>query len=260
MNRKKAAILLACLFAHAALPAHAAEEKIPLNATMPIIPAQIESTGTGPFVDLVKIIVAQTDRPVSINLMPWNRSIENVINGKADFHIPAIRVPADRAAQDKYIFSSESLGKVSFVIYSNIKRPITKEMIINGLSQPEPYPYTLEAPPLVEHTFEFPTLPSSDIDNSLQKVLKGRIDALIWAQEESDSAVKKLGLKNIVRNHLADYEDTIIIADTEKGRALDKLLSKAIAQARQSGALSATYEKVHRPYNNWQPSEMKTEP
>ncbi len=227
-----------------------------LRASLASIPGLINSPEDGPFVDLVKAIAAETGQPLSIKMFPMARSINNVVEGYADFHVPTIRNRKLDESRLPYAFTSESYGTVSFVIYSNDGERITREMIEEAVSRKAvPFPYVIEVPAGMEGLFPFPCQPSNDVERSLRKVQKKRIDALVWAQEEVDLALRKSGIKDIRREHWEDMEDTIVVQKSERGKKMDRLLSAAIRGLRKSGKLDAIYPKVHKPFVPWQPAD-----
>ncbi|MGD0230257.1 MAG: ABC transporter substrate-binding protein [Syntrophorhabdales bacterium] len=248
--------LMLMLFCTPFLPGAAGETK-DLTASLALIPGLIDSPDKGPFVDVVKAIGGvYTGGKIKIETYPFARSVQNVVQGKADFHIPTLRNRAISEAGLPYRFTTEKIGTVCFVIYSNTEKPLTKKMLANAIAQKGKFPYTIEVPAGLEAIFGFPVGSSNDVASSLQKVQKKRIDALVWAQEEVDHALKELKISTIRREHWMDYDDSIIIAKGPRGDAVDAILSSALRKLRASGQLQALYSKVHRPYNDWQPSTM----
>lgn len=228
-----------------------------LTASLALLPGVIDSPDKGPFVDLVKAIAGvYTEGKIKIETYPFARSIDNVVKGKADFHIPTVRNRAISVPSLPYRFTTEKIGSVAFVIYSNSERPLTKKMLQDAMAQKGKFPYTIEVVPGIEQQFGFPGTSSVDLTSSLQKVQKKRIDALVWAQEEADNALKNLKIKTVRREHWMDYEDSIIIAKGPHGDAVDKILSNALKKLRASKQLQPLYAKVHRPYDDWQPAKM----
>ena len=63
-----------------------------------------------------------TEGRIKIDVFPYNRSIDNVIKGKADFQLPALRNSRVKL-ELPYRFAKEKIGTVSFVIYSHIDKP-----------------------------------------------------------------------------------------------------------------------------------------
>lgn len=99
----------------------------------------------------------------------------------------------------------------------------------------------------------FPVHRSHLIEQSLRKLSLKRIDGFIWAQEEADSELKRLGLKNIHRENFGAFDDVFILAKSPRGDEMDAMLTAAIKKLQESGKLKTLYEKIHQPFNPWQP-------
>lgn len=62
---------------------------------------------------------------------PFPRSVRNAIVGTSNFHMPLLANPFVSEKQLPYIYSTESFAKVAFVIYSNHKKKLSREMLEN---------------------------------------------------------------------------------------------------------------------------------
>jgi len=224
-----------------------------LKASLAYLPKISESPDKGAYEDLVKAIGAlYTNGTIQISVAPMARSMDDVISGRADFHIPMIRntvVPADSLP---YRCSTTAMGKVVFVIYSNKAKPITLDMLKAAKDQ-KPFPYQLETGRGLEAYFDFPVTPSNALDQSLKKVDAGRADGFIWAQEEADYTVRTLALKSIHRAFYFAFDDIIVLPKGPKGDQLDAMFTKAIKSLRESGKWQTVYATIHTPYSDWQP-------
>ncbi len=228
-----------------------------LIASLALIPGMADTPDKGLFVDFVKAIdEVYTEGKIKIEIYPFPRSVDNVIKGKADFHIPINVNPLLPASKQPFRYVTERYGKMVNVLYSNVNKPITKKEIDNALAAKGKFPYVIEAGAGAEDTFGFPIIPSGGLEQSLRKVDSKRIDAFLWAQEEADSLIRDLKLKSIYRARLIDFEDAILIQKGKAGDKVDKILSDAIKKLRASGKLNELYSKMHKPYDNWQPSQM----
>ena len=95
-----------------------------------IIPGLSEPPDKGPFVELAKALAeTYTQGKITIELFPFTRSIDNVVAGRADFHIPNVRNPAVDSSKLPYRYSTKSLGRVDFVVYSGTGKVITGQML-----------------------------------------------------------------------------------------------------------------------------------
>lgn len=238
-----------------ALPSFAAPIET-MKASLAAIPTQIDSPEKGPFVDLVKAIAAHANVKLQIDVFPFARSIENVVEGRADFHVPAIGDKSLDESALPYRFVTENMGKVCFVIYSNAEKPITAEMIANAVASGQPFPYNIDVPGGIEGVVGFPAQPSNDLATSLQMVSKKRIDALVWAQEEVDAALRSLKVTTIHREHWRDLDDDIVIAKGPHGDEVNAVLSKAMREMRQTGELERLHARIHHAYDAWQPVDL----
>ena len=228
-----------------------------LTASLAQLPGLADSPEEGAFVDLVKAIdEVYTEGRIKIEVYPFPRSIDNVISGKADFHIPMLRNPSADESKLPYSIVRERMGEASIIFYSNVDKPITKKLVEKALKKGGQFPYKIEAAGGFESFYPFPTTATGGLDQSLRKISSKRIDALVWPPEEVDIVLKKLKLKNIYRAPYRKYDDIIITVKGERGKEVDKIISAAIKKLKSSGEWQKLYLKVHRPYENWQPSKM----
>jgi hypothetical protein len=70
-------------------------------------------------------------------------------------------------------------------------------MIDDAVKGNEQFPYKIEGPAGLESQFEFPYSGSNDLTQSINKLEFKRIDALVWAQEETDTTIKNLKVKTV---------------------------------------------------------------
>jgi polar amino acid transport system substrate-binding protein len=228
-----------------------------LIASLAYLPGLAETPDEGAFVDLVKAIDdVYTEGNIIIEIYPFARSMENLLEGRADFHIPTFRNPAIPEEELPYRTATESMGTVVLVIYSHIDNIITKKDINDAIAKGGEFPYVIESAGALEGAYLFPILNTDDLASSFQKLQNKRIDALVWAQEESDLTLRNLKLKMIWRSHYLDLDDAIVIQKGPEGDEMDKILSEALQELKASGRQEELYSKIHLPYDDWQPSEM----
>ena len=224
-----------------------------LKASLAYLPTLADSPDKGLFVDLVKAIdEVYADGSIHIEVFPFVRSLYNVRDGKADFHLPTVRNPILDEYKHPYRYVSETMGKVVFVIYSHKDNPITNEVIHRGKALAD-FPYKIETGRGLENIFDFPMITSSAIDQSMKKIAARRIDGFIWAQEEADSVIKELKIDTIHRAFYGKFDDVIVIPKGKKGDEIDHILSQAIRTLKSTGRWQILHEKIHRPYLEWQP-------
>jgi len=196
-----------------------------LKASLPVLPPLVVTADKGILVDLVKAIdQAYPGGSISIEVAPFSRSIRNVVSGKADFHMPFLKNPLIPENKLDFMYSTETIFPVVFVLYAK------KDLDMNKLGK-----YNLETDRAHVEYFGFPIKPSDSIESSLRKVSRGRIDGFIFAMVETDAALQKLGLKDIKRRPYKTFDVKIILQKNANGKKVDGILSKAIQDLRKSG-------------------------
>ncbi len=227
-----------------------------LVASVALLPNISESPDKGVFIDLIKAMNEQYPQgKFNIEVFPFGRSIDNLVTGKADFHIPMLRNPIVPEEKLPFRYASVPMGKVYFVIYSNKDNPITKEMIEKAMTQ-NPFPYKIGMMRGLEDFFGFPGEGETSIEQMMEKVAKKRIDACIHAQEEADYVVNQLKLKDVHREFYTSFDDVVLVQKGEKGDEADKIISDSLKALASSGRLEELHSKIHVPYQDWQPDKM----
>jgi polar amino acid transport system substrate-binding protein len=215
-----------------------------INISIAQMPVVSENTEKGQFVDLVKAIARVSGVKLKLQVAPFVRSMDNAITGKVDAHMPMMKSPYIKEKDLDYDLSTVTLYEVNFVLYTNKNKKINMNNLKN---------YKIETDMAHVGYFNFPVIASTDIVGSLQKVNAGRIDGFIFADFTSDSVIKEKGLKNIKREFYKQFEVKFVLPKGQKGKDVDKLLSKAVAQLKKTGELTKILSPVDAPYNNWQP-------
>jgi polar amino acid transport system substrate-binding protein len=214
------------------------------SASIAKMPVYAESTEKGVLVDLVKAIATASGNNISIQVHPFARSMDNVINRKVDFHLPMILNP--NVGEDKldYDHSTETIFHVNFVLYSNKNKILDKNNLAGA---------KIDTDRAHTQYFPFPTEASSDLEGSLKKVDIGRIDGFIFADQASDPIIKAAGLKNIHRQLYQTFDVKIILPKGEKGKEVDQMFTEAIKKLRESGEYQKIMGVVDQKYDDWQP-------
>jgi polar amino acid transport system substrate-binding protein len=206
----------------------------------------VESKDKGIIIDLVKAMADEyKDGKITWDVFPFKRSMENVEKGRADFHMPQLVNPKISADKLPFMFSTEKIFRVVFVLYTNKNN---KDITPENASK-----YKIESDLGTMDFFDFKVTGSPDIESSLKKVDMGRIDGWLFAMPESDGALKKLGLKNIKRQEFAKY-DVRIVLNKSTGKEVDKILTDLIGKLKANGK----YQKIMGPildqkFDPWQP-------
>lgn len=218
-----------------------------IDAMAMLLPGLVDHAGNGPFVDLLRAVDEFcTEGRLRIRVAPVARVYAEVSRGVADLGLPTLRLHRTGDVRP-YRLSRASFGQVNFVLYSRRDRPLTRADLE---SSSEPTQLHIEAP---DFDWGFPVQRVLSIASALHKLDLGRIDGLLWAQEEGDLELRRLGLRRIHRKSFGDYEDVMLMPHTPRGEFVDRVVSAAVDKLRASGRLQALYQRVHRPHQAWQP-------
>ncbi len=227
-----------------------------LNASMAYLPKVLESPDEGIFAEMViELDRVYTEGKIIRKVYPFVRSMQNVIKGEADFHMPLIINPYVDENKLPFRHISGEIWDIIFVIYSRTNNKITNIEIEAGKKQ-EKFPYIIETDRAHTSYFDFPIVDSSAIESSLKQVRHGRIDAFIFAQAETDYVLKELKFKDIARAPFKNYKSTFVVQNSKKGREVDKILTKALSLLEKDGTMARLRKKIQGTYIEWQPSEM----
>jgi len=246
MNKAKMVLLLSCfvLFSWLSGNVHAQS----FTASMASMPqsAEIDEAGQikGAYVDLIRAIDRLTGSRTKIRVVPFKRSILNLIEGKADFHIPFIKPPNTDLKTLPYAFSTQTLFQVAFVLYTNKNKPVD----INDLGK-----YKIATDSAHTGFFDFPITGISCLPCTLNMVNAGRIDGFIFAQNEIDPFIKKHGLKNIHRQFYKNFDVKILIPRGDCGKEIDQFFNSGIQVLKESGEYDILLAPLLSPYREWQP-------
>ncbi|ERE06361.1 alpha/beta hydrolase [Pseudogulbenkiania ferrooxidans] len=196
------------------------------------LPQVLENSESGPFADLLKTIARHyPEGRISFEIKPVKRVYLDTDDRGADFRFPIMKVRDNADGATPYQFSHEMMGKVTFVLYSNQAKPLRKIDILRTANLAR---YAVEAPPV---NWGFPSKSVVNLELSLKQLNLGRIDAVLWAQEEADYLVRKHKLSHIHREHFDDFPDVLFMSCNRRGDFVNQALSRAIRAARASGEL-----------------------
>src|SRR3569832_1849825 len=148
MNRKSIVACLGMLVSLLATPVMAKE----LTASIANLPVLAATPDKGVLIDLVKAIEKESGIPIKREVAPFVRSMDAVINHRADFHLPLIMVPNADESKLEYDHATETIFHVNFVLYSNKNNPLDMSKLGS---------YKLETDRAHIQYFPFPTEASS---------------------------------------------------------------------------------------------------
>jgi polar amino acid transport system substrate-binding protein len=203
------------------------------------LPIYSESPDHGLLIDVLKVLDRHyEDGRFIIEVYPFQRSIDNVRQGRADFHFPTIGPTVWGREDDRYeraiakqgIRRSRcSLTKTHFALFTNADRP---PLDLDALPR-----YEIETDRGHRMFFEQPVRGTTCLSCSVKKLSAGRIDGLIFAAREIDHLIAEAGLGNIRRQDFRVFGSKFILPLGEKGDAIDRLLCRLIAEMVRDGSL-----------------------
>lgn len=214
------------------------------TASLAQMPVYAENQDKGVLVDLVKAMAAKSGKTIDYTVVPFKRSLHNVITNQVDFHMPLIQNPRQNEADLDYSHSTETIFHVNFVLYTHKNKPVDR----NNLPA-----YNIETDAAHVQYFHPGIKPSSSIESSLKKVNAGRIDGFVFADFASDPVIKQNSLSNIKRELFQTYDVKIILQKGPQSAAVNQFLSGTISDMRADGTYGAIMDKIDVPYNDWQP-------
>ena len=219
-----------------------------LHGIAVFLPQLLENNQSSPFAELLQVVARHyKEGKISFSIEPVKRVYMDTSDKNADFRFPIMKVRDSADDATPYQFTREMLGKVTFVLYTHKSRPLSRDDVLRMANLAK---YDIEAPPV---NWGFPSKSVVNLELSLKKLNLGRVDGVLWAQEEADYLVRKFKLSNIHRTRFDDYPDVLFLNCNHRGDFVNQALSRAIRAARASGELQQAYLKVHKPYQDWQP-------
>ncbi|WP_019099956.1 hypothetical protein [Chromobacterium haemolyticum] len=219
-----------------------------LHGIAVFLPQLLENNQTSPFAELLHVVARHyKEGKISFSIEPVKRVYMDTSDKNADFRFPIMKLREGADDATPYQFTKEMLGKVTFVLYTHKNKPLDREDVLRMANLAK---YDIEAPPV---NWGFPSKSVVNLELSLKKLNLGRVDGVLWAQEEADYLVRKFKLSNIHRARFDDYPDVFFLNCNRRGDFVHQALNRAIRAARASGELQKAYVKVHKPYQDWQP-------
>ncbi len=224
--------------------ATADETKLPkvITASLAHIPNVTDLDKKGPLCDYIRELEKISDTKINFKVQPFSRSIQNVIKGKVDFHLPLIEPTAKEGLP--YSFSTTSLSQVNFILYTN-KNNILDVENLEGK--------TLETDPSHVYLFPLKIEPSPCVLCSLKKLNAGRIDGFIYSDIPIDDIIRKEKLKNISRALYKRFNVKFVIPKNSNGSPVDQFLTKYVKLLYENGTMDRYPSLTPKEYDNWQP-------
>jgi polar amino acid transport system substrate-binding protein len=173
---------------------------------------------------------------------PYVRSVNNIIIGKADLHMPALYNEVAKKNVKDYIFSTENLTIAPFVLYAKKN--------VAGLNAKTAYKFRMCTDRGHVQYFDFKIEPVDNYESTLEMVNIGRMDGFIFSMVTVDPLLKKSGLKNIKRVLYQNVEVKMIFPNNKRGQEIDKIVSPIIRVLKKKGVCPVLLEPAF--YTDWQ--------
>lgn len=191
---------------------------------------------------------------LEIKKVPIQRMINMMIERQADFGAPMLKIKDPNAIKNlPYLYSTESIQQMCFILYTNKSKPIDVENLKNGNSKG----YKIESDVSNMQMFNFKTLQSTNPAASFKKVNDGLIDGYILGSEPGDTILRasKDSMKNVKRQLWETYDIGYVLSNTDKAAAIDKMIGEGLKKLKANGKMDSIMADVRKSgvYDNWQP-------
>ena len=215
-------------------------------ANIPVHSEMIDGEAQGRFVDVIRLLdKAYTDGDIHFQIYPFARSIANVQNHQADFHLPLIRPVNKNAQNTEFYYVEEPICQVTFVLYSLKSN--------NALTSLNAHDFKIDTHRGHQNMFTFDSGEVSSVSMGIKKLLSGRIDGFIFEQEAVDRYIKENKITFLKRQLYATFDSAIIVPKSEKGKDTARKLSLLLRKLKHSNELTNITQTIHQPFQEWQP-------
>lgn len=217
----------------------ASEGRIFLN-TFPI-PLMVESKKQGVFISLVNEIAKRSSLDIDISVSPPKRAINQFLKKKVDGLFPALDVNFPPGIE--IVRSSESIYIKEDFVFTSKKKPLLSTILdlegkVVGITRG--YPYVRE---LIHNNLIKLDLSNTD-EMGAKKLIAGRTQAFVVEEYSGLKAFSKTNLSDQVQydpsQPLSRQDVYFAFQNTDKGRAIERKISKAIASMKKDG----TFQKI----------------
>lgn len=213
-----------------------------LRISLPILPPMVDERGRGPLGDLARAIAREwkEGRASIIGPLPFEKSVENVVAGRADVHFPLISSPARHEGDLQFRYSTFALYEVPFALYSHREngRVERASLTLANLSR-----LRIETDRAHARLFYFPLNEAADIESGLHRVEAGDIDGFLFSANATDPVLKRLKLPSIVKTPYRRFNSMMVLPKGPAGDALDEKLGLIIDRLKESGE----YQRIMGP-------------
>jgi hypothetical protein len=195
-------------------------------------------------IDLINALDKATQTKSKIVIRPFARSLKETADGHADFHIPIIRNANTNLPKGLDYLDGVNFPSIAFVIYSRKNNPLDAETVIDEK--------LVEVEAGHQPFFPFKVTETHCISCSLDKLLLGRINALIIAADVVDPMLKQERYKRIHRALYKHYPVTVLVPTSKDSEPVRQYFIDGTKRLREIGELPKGL-KPRGLYVDWQP-------
>ncbi len=114
------------------------------------------------------------------------------------------------------------------------------------------FPYKVETDRAHAPWLGFPALSGNSIESSLQKLVRGRIDGYVFAVNETEHEIDRLGLREQLRaQDFGLYPVNWLVPDNPRGKLVDQRLAEALRRLQAQPAFQGLQAPLNRPSSDW---------
>lgn len=205
-----------------------------LRISLPLLPPMIEARDKGPLAQLAQAIAREwkEGKVTILGPVPFDRSVDNVLSGKADVHFPLIESPGRHEEDLPFRYSSATLYEVPFALYSRRgdSRLNPKQLTIAALGR-----LHIETERAHTRLFFFQPHEAASIEDGLRRVSAGKSDGFVFSTFATDPVLKRLKLANVERTPYRRFNSKMLLPKGPRGDELDEKLGLIIDRLKDSG-------------------------
>lgn len=217
------------------------------------IPQIAPNRDSGLVIEFIKAMQrAYPEGKIEYDVYPFKRSVDMVLSGESDAHLPILKFPGKSEKELGFAYSTANIWNVIFSLYANKNVP--------GLNPSTVTKFKIEAAAAEARMFAIGASPSTCMECSLKKVNAGRIDGFLFPSFEGDQMVKNFHLTDVRSFMYGRYEGKFILPLGDKGKETDKLLTLIIERTKKNGDYARTIGKINEQYKEWRPVNSEPAP
>ncbi|MDH4563599.1 hypothetical protein [Pseudomonas sp. BN411] len=116
------------------------------------------------------------------------------------------------------------------------------------------YPYRIETDRAHAPWLGFPALSGNSIEGSLQKLVRGRLDGYVFAVNQTEHEIDRLGLREQLRaQDFGLYPVRWLVPDNLRGAQVDRRLMEALGKLQRQPGFEKLQAPLNRLSSDWKP-------